>query len=126
MPLTIQPPFPLGEWGVFPFSQFMDDFSRSREFLQAPLEGYYDYQAAIESLISGHDDLRDSLTVGLPMALYAFAERTMPLRMQDDLGLSIVYNPQRDRRVGARPSVPIRVPTSSCPFWQATATRATR
>ena len=99
-----------GDWGTYTFKKFMLDFSSSEEFMRASFEGYYSHTSAVEDLLSNSITPGNSLTPELPISLYKFATRTVPHRLEDITGTSVVYNPQRDCRDGARPSVPKQAP----------------
>lgn len=99
-----------GDWGTYYFEKFMKDFSSSPEFMNTSFEGYYSHNNAVDDIIYGRESKGDSLSPGICFALYEFATRTVPHRMEDIKGYSVVYNPQRDNRTGAQPSVPKQAP----------------
>lgn len=99
-----------GEWGTYFFDKFMKDFELSEDFMVADLQGYYSHNNAINDILSGEKSKGDSLTSGICIALYEFATKTVPHRIESLEGESVVCNPQRDNREGAQPSIPKQAP----------------
>ena len=93
-----------GDWGVYVIDEFEKGFGQSLELMQTRLEGYYDFKTAIEDMIDGRQPDPHSATPALCAALFDYAAKTVPHRVEDDQGRANVFNPHRETRIGARPS----------------------
>lgn len=98
-----------GDWGIFSFDKFLMEFQGSEEFMRYPFDGYYSHSVAIDDFLNDRPS-QDSACPELFIALFEFARRRVPHRVQDITGEASLYNPLRDNRAGARPSIPDRAP----------------
>jgi hypothetical protein len=99
-----------GDYGVYEFEEFLKGFSQSPELMRTPLEGYFDCIGAIQDMIVGRQSNLYSAGPGLGFALYEYANRMVPHRVEDASGRANVFNPHREKRVGAHPSIPKQGP----------------
>ncbi len=99
-----------GEWGIYSYKQFIADYLKSEEFKKAPMGGYQSLDSMISSLLTDDAMGSDSLDFHGPAALFSFAVKKVPHRVEDATHISNVYNPQRDCREGAKPSIPKQGP----------------
>ena len=108
--MLLRDEIPWGDWGIFSYDKFIEEFGYSKEFMNTRAEGYYDYQQAIGDFLMDREAKGDSCCTGLFSGLDTFARRRIPHRVEDVMGKASLYNPLRDNRAGARPSIPDRAP----------------
>jgi hypothetical protein len=90
---------------VYGIKEFVKGFSESSEFKDTA-QGYTDCGTAIEDMIAGRGADRDSAAPWLDRAMYKYATRMVPHRVEDPQGRANVFNPYREVRAGAQPSIP--------------------
>lgn len=99
-----------GDWGTFSYDKFLGQFRGSKEFMNTPFGSIYDLETAINEFVFDIKTNKDSLDPGIFFALHTFATNHVPQRLEDYNRHSVVSNPQRDNREGARPSIPAPAP----------------